>query len=116
MKKLVSLLLAAMMVLSLASFASAEQTEFNVLSGISALSSGYNNNEVLNALQEQAGIKINWDTWSDSLGEVVGTRISGNAASKTPIDAFQAVGFSNYDLMRYGAAGTFIDLTPLYHP
>lgn len=116
MKKLVSLLLAAMMVLSLASFASAEQTEFNVLSGISALSSGYNNNEVLNALQEQAGIKINWDTWSDSLGEVVGTRISGNAASKTPIDAFQAVGFSNYDLMRYGAAGTFIDLTPYITP
>ncbi len=116
MKKLVSLLLAAMMLLSLASFASAEQTEFNVLSGISALSSGYNNNEVLNALQEKAGIKINWDTWSDSLGEVVGTRISGNAASKTPIDAFQAVGFSNYDLMRYGAAGTFIDLTPYITP
>ncbi len=116
MKKLVSILLAAIMLMSLCSFASAEQTEFNVLSGISALSSGYANNPVLNDLQAQAGIKINWDTWSDSLGEVVGTRISGNAASKTPIDAFQAVGFGNFDLMRYGAAGTFIDLTPYITP
>ncbi len=116
MKKLVSLVLAVMMLLGMVSFASAEQTEFNVLSGISALSGGYDNNAVLNAMQEQAGIKINWDCWSDSLGEVVGTRISGNSASKTPIDAFQAVGFSNYDLMRYGAAGTFIDLTPYITP
>ena len=117
MKKLVSLLLAAMMLLSLAPFAAAEgQTEFIVLSGISALSGGYDNNEVLNAMQEQAGVKITWDTWSDSLNEVVGTRISGNAASQTPIDAFQAVGFSNFDLMRYGAAGTFIDLTPYITP
>ena len=113
MKKLVSLILSLMMLLSLVSFASAdEQTEFNILSGISALSGGYENNPVLNELQEKAGIKITWDTWSDSLGEVVGTRISGNASSKTPIDAFQACGFSNFDLMRYGAAGTFIDLTP----
>ena len=117
MKKLVSLALAAMMLLSLASFASAEgQTDFIILSGISALSGGYDNNPVLNQMQEEVGIKITWDTWSDSLGEVVGTRISGNAASKTPIDAFQAVGFSNFDLMRYGAAGTFIDLTPYITP
>ena len=117
MKKLVSIALAMMMLLGLMSFASAEgQTEFNVLSGISALSGGYDNNPVLNDLQAQAGVKIVWDTWSDSLGEVVGTRISGNAASKNPIDAFQAVGFSNFDLMRYGAAGTFIDLTPYITP
>ena len=117
MKKLVSIVLAVMMLLSLVPAALAEgQTEFNVLSGISALSGGYENNTVLNAMQEQVGIKISWDTWSDSLGEVVGTRISGNAASKTPIDAFQAVGFSNFDLMRYGSAGTFIDLTPYITP
>ena len=117
MKKLVSFLLVAIMLLALVSMASAEeQTQFNVLSGISALSGGYENNTVLNAMQEQAGISITWDTWSDSLNEVVGTRISGNAASKTPIDAFQAVGFSNFDLMRYGSAGTFIDLTPYITP
>ncbi len=117
MKKFVSMILAAIMLLSVLSFASAEEvTSFNVLSGISALSGGYENNEVLNALQEQAGVKIVWDTWSDSLGEVVGTRISGNSASKNPIDAFQAVGFSNFDLMRYGSAGTFIDLTPYITP
>ena len=50
MKKLVTLLLALMMVLSAVPFASAEQTEFNVLSGISALSGGYENNTVLNDL------------------------------------------------------------------
>ena len=117
MKKLVSVFLALLMFLSLASVSTAEgQTEFIVLSGISALSTGYDNNPVLLDLQEKTGIKITWDTWSDSLGEVVGTRISGNAASKTPIDAFQAVGFSNYDLMRYGEAGTFIDLTPYITP
>ncbi len=117
MKKLVSLLLAALMMLSLASVSTAEgQTDFIVLSGISALSTGYDSNPVLLDMQEKAGIKITWDTWSDSLGEVVGTRISGNAASKTPIDAFQACGFSNYDLMRYGQAGTFIDLTPYITP
>ena len=117
MKKIVSILLATLMLLSLASVSTAEdQTEFIVLSGISALSTGYDNNPVLLDMQEKAGIKITWDTWSDSLGEVVGTRISGNAASKTPIDAFQACGFSNYDLMRYGQAGTFIDLTPYITP
>ena len=117
MKKLVSVFLALLMLLSLVSVSTAEgQIEFIVLSGISALSTGYDNNPVLLDLQEKAGIKITWDTWSDSLGEVVGTRISGNAASKTPIDAFQAVGFSNYDLMRYGEAGTFIDLTPYITP
>ncbi len=117
MKKLVSVLLTLLMLLSLFSFANAEeQTEFTVLSGISALSSGYDDNPVLNSMMEKAGIKITWDTWSDSLNEVVGTRISGNASSRTPIDAFQAVGFSNYDLMRYGDAGTFIDLTPYITP
>ena len=84
------------------------QTEFDVLSGISALSGGYDNNPVLNQMQENAGIKINWETMSDSLGEQVGIRITGGDLP----DALQAVGFSNYDLGRYGRGGTFIDLTP----
>ena len=116
MKKLVSLLLTLMMVLSMVSFASAEEPQFKVLSARSALSDDYQNKEVLNALQEQAGIKIEWETWADSLGEVVGTRLSGNATSSNPYDAFQGIGFSNYDLMRYGSAGTFIDLTPYITP
>ena len=116
MKKLVSLLLALMMVLSMASFASAEEPTFKVLSARSALSDDYQYKDVLNALQEQAGIKIEWETWSDSLGEVVGTRLSGNATSNNPYDAFQGIGFSNYDLMRYGSSGTFIDLTPYITP
>ena len=85
-----------------------EQTEFNIMGGISALSSGYENNEVLNALQENVGIKINWETMSDSLAEQVNIRITGGQYP----DAFMGVGFSNYDLARYGDDGTFLDLTP----
>ena len=39
-----------------------DQTEFNIMGGISALSSGYDNNEVIAALQESAGIHITWET------------------------------------------------------
>ena len=53
------------------------QTEFTVMGGISALSKGYDNNEVLNKMQEDAGIKINWNVMSDSLSEQVNIRIAG---------------------------------------
>ncbi|MBQ9643716.1 MAG: extracellular solute-binding protein [Lachnospiraceae bacterium] len=88
--------------------ADASQTEFNVLSGMSALSGGYDDNPVLNQMQENAGIKIKWETMSDSLSEQVNIRIAGNQLP----DAFQGVGFSNYELSNYGDDGTFIDLTP----
>ncbi len=84
------------------------QTEFHILGGMSALSKGYQDNEVLNAMQENAGISIDWETMSDSLGEQVNIRIAGNELP----DAFMGVGFSNYDLTTYGEDGTFIDLTP----
>ena len=113
MKKVVSLLLVVMMCLSAVSFASAEQpTKFTIVSAISALSSGYANNPVLNAMAEKAGITIDWDCMSDSLAEQVNIRIAGNDLP----DAFNAVGFSNYDLLRYGQDGTFIDLTPYITP
>ena len=89
-----------------------EQTEFDIMGGISALSAGYAGNEVLNALQESAGIKINWETMSDSLAEQVNIRITGGQYP----DAFMGVGFSNYDLARYGDDGTFLDLTPYLTP
>lgn len=84
------------------------QTEFTVMGGISALSKGYDNNEVLNKLQQEAGIKIDWNVMSDSLSEQVNVRIAGGELP----DAFMGVGFSNYDLTNYGSDGTFIDLTP----
>lgn len=84
------------------------QTEFDIMGGISALSKGYEQNEVLNKLQEDAGIKINWNVMSDSLSEQVNVRIAGGELP----DAFMGVGFSNYDLTNYGGDGTFIDLTP----
>lgn len=123
MKKFLSFLLAAVMLLALLTACGGgngapanngepntdtSQTEFHVLSGISALSGGYDGNPVLNAMMETAGIKIDWEVMSDSLGEQVGIRITGGDLP----DAFQAVGFSNYDLARYGRGGTFIDLTP----
>lgn len=89
-----------------------DQTEFEIMGGISALSGGYENNEVLNELQSRAGIKINWETMSDSLAEQVNIRITGGQYP----DAFMGVGFSNYDLARYGDDGTFLDLTPYLTP
>ena len=125
-KKLTALLLALVMVLSLtacgggskseggdAAEGEAEtQTEFTIMGGMSAMSPGYQDNEVLNQLQENVGIHITWDTMSDSLAEQVNIRIAGGDYP----DAFQGVGFSNYDLMRYGEDETFIDLTPYITP
>ena len=84
------------------------QTEFYIMGGMSALSAGYDGNEVLNQLAENVGITIEWDTMSDSLSEQVNIRIAGEQLP----DAFQGVGFSNYDISTYGADGVFIDLTP----
>ena len=47
------------------------QTEFDIMGGISALSKGYEKNEVLNKLQEDSGVTINWNVMSDSLSEQV---------------------------------------------
>ena len=84
------------------------QTNFSIMGGMGALSKGYDKNEVLNQLQEDAGISIEWNCMSDSLAEQVNIRIAGGELP----DAFIGVGFSNYDLTNYGSDGTFIDLTP----
>ena len=84
------------------------QTDFYIMGGMSALSAGYDSNPVLNKMAEDAGITIEWDTMSDSLAEQVNIRIAGEQLP----DAFQGVGFNNYDLATYGADGVFIDLTP----
>ena len=122
MKKFLSLLLALAMVLALTACGggsgetaksdepnmSTDQTEFSIIGAQSAMSPGYEDNEVLNKLQENVGIKIDWNTMSDSLSEQVGIHIAGGDLP----DAFMGVGFSNYDLASYGDDGTFIDLTP----
>ena len=84
------------------------QTEFDIMGGMSALSTDYNDKIVLNQLQEEAGIHIKWNCMSESLGEQVNISIAGGELP----DAFIGVGFSNYDISRYGDDGTFIDLTP----
>ena len=63
------------------------QTDFTIMGGISALSSGYEDNEVLNQMQKKAGITIDWNVMSDSLAEQVNIRIAGR---RLP-DAFMAV-------------------------
>ncbi|HIS51594.1 MAG TPA: extracellular solute-binding protein [Candidatus Onthomonas avicola] len=119
MKRILSLLLALAMLLALCACGApsaasdepnfdTEQTNFDILGGQSALSPGYDENTVLNEMQENAGIEITWETMSDSLSEQVNIRIAGNQLP----DAFIGVGFSNYDLATYGSDGTFIDLTP----
>ncbi len=84
------------------------QTEFSIMGGMSALSTSYDDKIVLNQLQEETGISIDWNTMSESLGEQVNIRIAGGDLP----DAFIGVGFNNYDMSRYGDDGTFIDLTP----
>lgn len=86
----------------------ADQTEFYIMGGMSPLSAGYDSSPVLNQMAENAGISIEWDTMSDSLSEQVNIRIAGEQLP----DAFQGVGFSNYDIFTYGTDGSFIDLTP----
>ena len=125
-KRVLALLMASAMVASMAACGSSssgststneasteandntDQTEFTIIGAQSALSPGYDDNEVLNALQESAGISIEWNTMSDSLSEQVNIHIAGGDLP----DAFMGVGFSNYDLANYGEDGTFIDLTP----
>lgn len=84
------------------------QTEFSIMGGMSALSKGYDDNVVLNQLEEDTGVGIDWTVMSDSLAEQVNIRIAGGELP----DAFLGVGFNNYDISRYGDDGTFIDLTP----
>ena len=84
------------------------QTRFAVMGAQSALSPGYDDNVVLNELMSETGIDIDWTTMSESLAEQVNIRIAGDELP----DAFMGVGFSNYDISRYGDDGTFIDLTP----
>ncbi|MBR4457547.1 MAG: extracellular solute-binding protein [Clostridia bacterium] len=84
------------------------QTKFQILGGMSALSSGNDSNPVLLKLAEDAGVEIEWDLMSDSLSEKVGLRISGRQYP----DAFIAVNFSQSDISKYGANGVLIDLTP----
>lgn len=119
MKRIMTLALAAVMVLSLAACGGgpktngdADQTDFLIVGGMSTLSSGNDSNPVLMELAEKAGVEIEWDLMSDSLGEKVGVLIGGNQLP----DAFIAVGFSANDINEYGEDGTFIDLTPYITP
>ena len=120
MKKALSILLAVFFLLSVAACGSSgnsgkkdeNQTDFLIVGGMSVLSSGNDSNPVLTKLAEDAGVEIEWDLMSDSLGEKVGVLIGGNQLP----DAFIAVGFSQNDINEYGADGTFIDLTEYITP
>lgn len=118
MKKILCMVLAVLMLLSMAACgskkteANEDQSEFLIVGGMSSLSSGNDSNPVLVELAEKAGVEIEWDLMSDSLGEKVGVLIGGNQLP----DAFIAVGFSQNDIMEYGEDGTFIDLTEFITP
>lgn len=112
-RRMLALALAAAMCMTLVPAAvsadmNTDQTEFEIMGGQSALSPGYTDNEILNKLQEEAGIHITWNTMSDSLSEQINIHIAGGELP----DAFMGAGFSNYELTNYGEDGTFIDLTP----
>ncbi len=118
-KRILALALAAVMVLGLAACGGGvekrgdeDQTDFLIVGGMSTLSSGNDSNPVLMDLAEKAGVEIEWDLMSDSLGEKVGVLIGG---MQLP-DAFIAVNFSATDINEYGEDGTFIDLTEYITP
>ena len=118
--KLLSLALCAAMLLSCLTACGptggnqkdADQTEFLITGGMGSLSRGNDGNPVLEQLAENAGVEIEWDLMSDSLGEKVGVMIGGDQLP----DAFIAVGFNANDINEYGSDGTFIDLTPYITP
>ena len=119
MKKVLCVFLALVMVFGLVACGGgnvkkgdADQTDFLIVGGMSVLSSGNDSNPVLVELAEKAGVEIEWDLMSDSLGEKVGVLIGGNQLP----DAFIAVGFSQNDISEYGEDGTFIDLTEYLTP
>ena len=120
MKKLICILLALSMVFGLVACSGGgskpggdpDQNSFLIVGGMSALSSGNDSNPVLTKLAEDAGVEIEWDLMSDSLGEKVGVLIGGNQLP----DAFIAVGFSQNDINEYGTDEVFIDLTPYITP
>lgn len=118
MKRLLACILVLGILLSLAACGGgekngdADQTSFLVVGGMSTLSSGNDSNPVLVELAEKAGVEIEWDLMSDSLGEKVGVLIGGNQLP----DAFIAVNFSQNDINEYGEDGTFIDLTNYITP
>ncbi|MDE6259840.1 MAG: extracellular solute-binding protein [Oscillospiraceae bacterium] len=118
-KRIMASALAAAMALSLAACSKGaekrgdeNQNEFLIVGGMSTLSSGNDSNPVLMELAENAGVEIEWDLMSDSLGEKVGVLIGGNQLP----DAFIAVNFSATDINDYGEDGTFIDLTDYITP
>ena len=88
------------------------QTDFLIVGGMSTLSSGYDSNPVMEEMAENAGVNIEWDLMTDSLGERVGVLIGGGEFP----DAFIAVNFSQSDIAEYGEDETFIDLTPYITP
>ena len=118
-KRIAALALTSVMALSLSACnkgvekrGSEDQTDFLIVGGMSTLSSGNDSNPVLMDLAEKAGVEIEWDLMSDSLGEKVGVLIGG---MQLP-DAFIAVNFSATDINEYGEDGTFIDLTEYITP
>lgn len=121
MKKLICLILVLSMVFGLVACGGGgsdkpannpDQKNFLIVGGMSVLSSGNDSNPVLTKLAEDAGVEIEWDLMSDSLGEKVGILIGGNQLP----DAFIAVGFSQNDINEYGSDEVFIDLTPYITP
>jgi putative aldouronate transport system substrate-binding protein len=59
-----------------------DQTSFDIVGGQSALSPGYNDNEVLKKLADNVGIKMNYETMSDSLSEQVNMQVT---SCRTPL-------------------------------
>lgn len=125
MKRMLSILLAMMLVLSLVGSALADVTAepstmplvkepINLTGYCLQSPQGGIGNEMIawKVLEEMTGIHIDWtDVPTDNQAEVLNVML---ASGELP-DIIYACGFSNNDLVKYGSMGLFADLTDAYN-
>lgn len=117
MKKLISLILALCMLMSMTTFGAAfaeEVPTFHIFAGISAMSPPNETKPMVQKLNAEAGINV---TWENVTGDMMTERknLIFAAAEDLP-DAFMNAGLSDYELMNYGDQGLIIPLEDYITP
>ena len=117
MKKLISLILALCMLLSMTTVmtAAAEETPtFHIFAGISSMSPPNETKPMVQQLNEAAGINVEWENVTgDTMTERKNLIF---AAGEDLPDAFMNAGLSDYELMNYGGQGMLIPLQDYITP
>lgn len=117
MKKLISLILALCMLMSMTTFGAAlaeEVPTFHIFAGITSMSPPNETKPLVQQLNEAAGINV---TWENVTGDMMTERknLIFAAAEDLP-DAFMNAGLTDYELMNYGDQGMLIALEDYITP